>query len=125
MATKPQRDSAQVAKDKMNQRLDSGDRAAALFYAERLQNLGKLLRDRQAPAAAILETARAVGEFDAIASLARVARRRGYVRPAMTWPIQRSSATRRSSRAESAPAATSIDRRWTRVRPGGSVSSAS
>jgi DNA mismatch repair protein MutS len=43
----------------------------------------KLLRDLQAHAAAILETARAVGEFDAIASLARVARRRGYVRPAM------------------------------------------
>jgi len=47
VATKPQRDSAQAAKDKMNQRLDSGDRAAALFYAERLQDLGKLLRDRQ------------------------------------------------------------------------------
>jgi enamine deaminase RidA (YjgF/YER057c/UK114 family) len=47
VATKPQRDSAQVAKGKMNQRLDSGDRAAALFYAERLQDLGKVLRDRQ------------------------------------------------------------------------------
>jgi DNA mismatch repair protein MutS len=42
-----------------------------------------LVRDLQAHAAAILETARAVGEFDAVASLARVARRRGYVRPAM------------------------------------------
>jgi DNA mismatch repair protein MutS len=49
-----------------------------------LQLFTKLLRDLQAHAAAILETARAVGEFDAIASLARVARRRGYVRPAMT-----------------------------------------
>lgn len=47
VATKPQRDSARVAKDKMNQRLNSGDRAAALFYAERLQDLGKFLRDRQ------------------------------------------------------------------------------
>jgi DNA mismatch repair protein MutS len=48
-----------------------------------LQLFTKLLRDLQAHAAAILETARAVGEFDAVASLARVARRRGYVRPAM------------------------------------------
>jgi enamine deaminase RidA (YjgF/YER057c/UK114 family)/Spy/CpxP family protein refolding chaperone len=47
VATRPQRDSAQVAKGKMNQRLNSGDRAAALFYAERLQDLGKVLRDRQ------------------------------------------------------------------------------
>jgi enamine deaminase RidA (YjgF/YER057c/UK114 family) len=47
VATRPQRDSARVAKDKMNQRLDSGDRAAAMFYAERLQDLGKFLRDRQ------------------------------------------------------------------------------
>jgi enamine deaminase RidA (YjgF/YER057c/UK114 family) len=45
--TQPQRDSAHVAQDKMNQRLDSGDRAAAMFYAERLQDLGKTLRDRQ------------------------------------------------------------------------------
>lgn len=47
VATRPQRDSARVAKDKMSQRLNSGDRAAALFYAERLQDLGKFLRDRQ------------------------------------------------------------------------------
>jgi enamine deaminase RidA (YjgF/YER057c/UK114 family)/Spy/CpxP family protein refolding chaperone len=47
VATRPQRDSAQVAKDKMNQRLNEGDRAAALFYAERLQDLGKYLRERQ------------------------------------------------------------------------------
>jgi enamine deaminase RidA (YjgF/YER057c/UK114 family) len=47
VATRPQRDSAQAAKDKMNQRLNEGDRAAALFYAERLQELGKFLRDRQ------------------------------------------------------------------------------
>ncbi len=42
-----------------------------------------LLRDLQAQSASILETARAVGEFDALASLAKVARRRGYVRPSM------------------------------------------
>jgi DNA mismatch repair protein MutS len=48
-----------------------------------VQLFTKLLRDLQARAAAILETARAVGEFDAIGSLARVARRRGYVRPTM------------------------------------------
>jgi len=46
-ATKPQRDSARTATQTMNDRLDSGDRAAALFYAERLQDLGKTLRDRQ------------------------------------------------------------------------------
>jgi DNA mismatch repair protein MutS len=43
----------------------------------------RLLRDLQAHAPAILETARAAGEFDALASLAKVARRRGYVRPEM------------------------------------------
>ena len=32
VATRPQRDSAAVATDKMNERLDGGDRAAALFY---------------------------------------------------------------------------------------------
>ncbi|MGO9606928.1 MAG: DNA mismatch repair protein MutS [Candidatus Binataceae bacterium] len=48
-----------------------------------LQLFTKLLRDLQAESAAILETARAVGEFDALASLAKVARRRGYVRPTM------------------------------------------
>jgi len=48
-----------------------------------LQLFTRLLRDLQAESASILETARAVGEFDALASLAKVARRRGYVRPAM------------------------------------------
>ena len=48
-----------------------------------LQLFTKLLRDLQAESATILETARAIGEFDALASLAKVARRRGYVRPAM------------------------------------------
>jgi enamine deaminase RidA (YjgF/YER057c/UK114 family)/Spy/CpxP family protein refolding chaperone len=48
VATRPQRDSARVVADKMNQRLDGGDRAAALFYAERLNELGKVLRERQA-----------------------------------------------------------------------------
>ncbi|HVA78257.1 MAG TPA: DNA mismatch repair protein MutS, partial [Candidatus Binataceae bacterium] len=48
-----------------------------------LQLFTKLLRDLQAHSAAILAAARAIGEFDALASLAKVARRRGYVRPAM------------------------------------------
>ena len=48
-----------------------------------LQLFTRLLRDLQAESASILETARAVSEFDALASLAKVARRRGYVRPAM------------------------------------------
>ena len=39
--------SAQVATDKMNDRLATGDRAAATFYAQRLQDIGKSLRDRQ------------------------------------------------------------------------------
>src|SRR2546428_11881095 len=47
VATRPERDSAGAAIAKMNQRLDDGDRAAAMFYAERLQELGKDLRDRQ------------------------------------------------------------------------------
>ena len=47
VATRPERDSAGVAIAKMNQRLDEGDRAAAMFYAERLQEWGKYLRDRQ------------------------------------------------------------------------------
>ena len=46
-----------------------------------LQIFTKLQRDLQSHSATILETARAVGEFDAIMSLAKVARRRGYVRP--------------------------------------------
>lgn len=48
VATKPQRDSARAVADKMNQRLDGGDRAAALFYADRLNEFGKVLRERQA-----------------------------------------------------------------------------
>lgn len=47
VATRPQRDSARVATDKMNVRLDGGDRAAAQFYAELLQDIGKTLRSRQ------------------------------------------------------------------------------
>ena len=47
VATRPQRDSARVATGKMNDRLDSGDRAAATFYAERLQELGKYLKNQQ------------------------------------------------------------------------------
>lgn len=46
-ATKQSRDSAQVATDKMNDRLATGDRAAATFYAQRLQDIGRSLRDRQ------------------------------------------------------------------------------
>ncbi|HLW96485.1 MAG TPA: DNA mismatch repair protein MutS, partial [Solirubrobacteraceae bacterium] len=48
-----------------------------------LQLFTRLLRDLAAHTARILETAAAVGEFDALMSLARVARRRGYVRPEM------------------------------------------
>lgn len=47
VATRPQRDSARAVADKMNQRLDEGDRAAALFYAERLNEFGKVLREQQ------------------------------------------------------------------------------
>jgi enamine deaminase RidA (YjgF/YER057c/UK114 family) len=47
VATRPQRDSANGAIEKMNEKLDGGDRAAAMFYAERVQDLGKTLRDRQ------------------------------------------------------------------------------
>ena len=43
----------------------------------------KLLRDVAVHSATILATAIAVGEFDALRSLAMVARRRGYVRPQM------------------------------------------
>jgi DNA mismatch repair protein MutS len=53
-----------------------------------LQLFTKLLRDLQAHSAAILETARAVGEFDAIMSLAKVARRRGYVRPTINTGLK-------------------------------------
>jgi enamine deaminase RidA (YjgF/YER057c/UK114 family) len=47
VATQPQRDSARAVTEKMNDRLDAGDPAAAMFYAERLQDLGKFLKDRQ------------------------------------------------------------------------------
>jgi 2-iminobutanoate/2-iminopropanoate deaminase len=47
VATRPQRDSAGVAIGKMNDKLDLGDRAAAMFYVERVQELGKFLKDRQ------------------------------------------------------------------------------
>ncbi|HEY3222025.1 MAG TPA: RidA family protein [Gemmatimonadales bacterium] len=47
VATRPQRDSANADIAKMNEKLDGGDRAAAMFYAERLQDLGKYLKDRQ------------------------------------------------------------------------------
>ncbi|MGH7879352.1 MAG: DNA mismatch repair protein MutS, partial [Candidatus Binataceae bacterium] len=48
-----------------------------------LQMFMKLLRELAGHAGALLTTAAAVGEFDALRSLALVARRRGYVRPAM------------------------------------------
>lgn len=47
------------------------------------QLFAKLLLDLSAHATVILDTAGAVGEFDALRSLALVARRRGYVRPQM------------------------------------------
>src|SRR5207249_11143378 len=47
VATRPERDSAGAALAKMNERLDTGDRAAAMFYAERAQEFGKVLKDRQ------------------------------------------------------------------------------
>jgi len=47
VATRPERDSANAAIAKMNEKLDGGDRTAAMFYAERVQDLGKSLRDRQ------------------------------------------------------------------------------
>jgi DNA mismatch repair protein MutS len=43
----------------------------------------KLLRELSAECSSFLKTAAAAGEFDALRSLAVVARRRGYVRPAM------------------------------------------
>jgi enamine deaminase RidA (YjgF/YER057c/UK114 family) len=46
-ATKPQRDSAYAIQDDMYQKLDGGDRAAALFYAERLRRIGDWLKDQQ------------------------------------------------------------------------------
>lgn len=47
VATRPPRDSANAAIAKMNEKLDAGDRAAAMFYAERVQDFGKTLHDRQ------------------------------------------------------------------------------
>ena len=47
VATQPQRDSAEAATTKMNERLEAGDRPAAMYYVERLQDLGKYLKDRQ------------------------------------------------------------------------------
>jgi enamine deaminase RidA (YjgF/YER057c/UK114 family) len=47
VATQPQRDSATAALEQMNERLDAGDRAAALFYVEQVQDWGKYLKDRQ------------------------------------------------------------------------------
>ena len=47
VATRPRRDRAHSAIEKMNDRLDSGDRAAAMFYVERLQDLGDYLKDHQ------------------------------------------------------------------------------
>jgi enamine deaminase RidA (YjgF/YER057c/UK114 family) len=47
VATHPDRDSANAAIAKMNEKLEDGDRAAAMFYVERIQDLGKTLRDRQ------------------------------------------------------------------------------
>ena len=48
-----------------------------------LQLFTRLQRDLNAHTPAILATAAAVGELDALISLAKVARRRGYVRPAI------------------------------------------
>lgn len=48
-----------------------------------LQLFAKLQRDLQTRSGSLLSTARAVGEFDALRSLAAVARQRGYVRPAL------------------------------------------
>jgi enamine deaminase RidA (YjgF/YER057c/UK114 family) len=47
VATQSKRDSAAIATTKMNERLEMGDRAAALFYVEQLQEIGKYLKDRQ------------------------------------------------------------------------------
>jgi enamine deaminase RidA (YjgF/YER057c/UK114 family) len=47
VATRPPRDSATAAMGKMNERLDGGDRSAAMFYAERVQDIGKELKERQ------------------------------------------------------------------------------
>jgi len=46
-ATQAEHDSVDAARTKMFDRLDAGDRAAAEFYAQRIQDLGKLLKDEQ------------------------------------------------------------------------------
>ncbi len=53
-----------------------------------LQIFAKLQADLQTHSASILETARAVGEFDAVMSLAKAARRRGYIRPQMNTELR-------------------------------------
>jgi DNA mismatch repair protein MutS len=53
-----------------------------------LQIFAKLQADLQAHSASLLETARAVGEFDALMSLAKAARRRGYIRPQMSTELR-------------------------------------
>jgi DNA mismatch repair protein MutS len=53
-----------------------------------LQIFAKLQAELQAHSASLLETARAVGEFDAIMSLAKAARRRGYIRPQMNSDLR-------------------------------------
>lgn len=46
-ATRTERDSAYALQDLMYQKLDGGDRAAALFYAERLRRVGQWLKEQQ------------------------------------------------------------------------------
>ena len=46
-ATQSERDSVEAARTKMYDRLDAGDRAAAEFYAQRIEDLGKMLKDQQ------------------------------------------------------------------------------
>jgi DNA mismatch repair protein MutS len=53
-----------------------------------LQIFAKLQAELQAHSASLLETARAIGEFDALMSLAKAARRRGYVRPQMNTDLR-------------------------------------
>jgi len=57
--------------------------AEAGLHDLELQLFSKLLRDLTVEVPTILETAGAVGEFDALRSMAGAARRRGYVRPLM------------------------------------------
>ncbi len=53
-----------------------------------LQIFAKLQAELQAHSASLLETARAVGEFDALMSLAKAARSRGYIRPQMSTGLR-------------------------------------